>query len=211
MRILSAFLAFLGLTACGAAATTGSSDSTVLPQPEASASVAQPGPAPTSEPVAPPASSCAGPAQRPPPALGLVDEPAPSFAIGAPGKGSLCKGDVYVVKQPVTVYRVFSSTYETSKKAKPAGAYWTLDRPSGSKDKYRTDYGICAEWNDLDKLNTCTVNVGAKVVIGPGQSAECENNVTYPQSPVEQVLIIREQDGKVPVSDCKETWMVWGP
>lgn len=126
MRILSAFLAFLGLTACGAAATTGSSDSTVLPQPEASASVAQPGPAPASEPVAPPASSC-------------------------------------------------------------------------------------AEWNDLDKLNTCTVNVGAKVVIGPGQSAECENNVTYPQSLVEQVLIIREQDGKVPVSDCKETWMVWGP
>lgn len=116
-----------------------------------------------------------------------------------------------MVKQPVTVYRVFSSNFESTKKAGPTGAYWTLDAPSGSKDKFRSSYAVCAEWNDLDKLNTCKVNVGARVVIGPGQSVECESGVKYPQSPVEQALIIREQDGKVPVSDCNATWMIWGP
>lgn len=140
-----------------------------------------------------------------------MDEPAPSFAIGAPGKGSLCEGKVFSVKVPVTVYRVFTADFQTAKKAGPTGAYWTLEMPSGSKDNYRTNYEICAEWNDLDMLNTCKVNVGAKVVIGPGQSADCDSGTKYPPSASNQVLIIKEQDGKVPVSDCKSAPMSWAP
>jgi hypothetical protein len=89
------------------------------------------------------------------------------------------------------------------------GAYWTFQRPSGSKDAYRATYQICAEWNDLDMLNECTIEVGAKVVIGPGQSADCEGGVTYPRTAANQVLIVKGPDGRVPVNGCVQTAMTW--
>lgn len=137
------------------------------------------------------------------------EEAAPSFSIGAPGKGALCEGKVFTVKEPITVYRVFTAKYETAKKAGPTGAYWTLAKPSGKLADYRSNYEICSEWNDLDMLNECKVDVGAKVVLGPGQSADCDSGAKYEQSAANQLLIVKGADGKVPVSGCKQSPMAW--
>jgi len=53
------------------------------------------------------------------------------------------------------------------------------------------------------------IEVGAKVVLGPGQSADCDSGTKYPQSTANQVLIVKGPDGKVPVLDCKQTPMKW--
>ncbi len=159
---------------------------------------------------APSGAACAGPVDAPPPGLAPVDEPAPGFAIGQPGKGALCEGKVLTAKSPVTVYRVFSADYETSKQAGPLGAYWTLKKPTGTLAAYRSTYEVCAEWNDLDTLNECTLDVGAKVVLGPGQSAACDGGKEYPKSPENQLLIVKV-DGKVPVSHCKQSPVAWAP
>lgn len=221
MRILAAFFSAALLAACTTAAT---SPPDTAPQPTVTAS-ATPPPVTTAEPVAtaqpsataaptttpPQGATCAGKVDSPPAGLTPVEEPAPSFAIGAPGKGALCEGKVFTVKQPITVYRVFTAKFEAAKKAGPTGAYWTLQKPSGARDAYRSTYEICTEWNDLDMLNECKVDVGAKVVLGPGQSADCEGGTKYGQSAANQVLVVRGQDGKVPVSDCKQSPMTWAP
>jgi hypothetical protein len=158
------------------------------------------------------AEACAGPVATPPPGLVKADEAAPAWSIGAPGKGSLCEGKVFVAQGPVTVYRAFSASYKTSKLAGPTGAFWTLDRPSGSSANYRNVYEICKEWNDLDMINECKIEVGARVVLGPGQSATCDKSDTsYPRSAANQVVIVKKADGSVPVIDCKESAQKWAP
>ncbi|MEP7122475.1 MAG: hypothetical protein ABJE95_16255 [Byssovorax sp.] len=158
------------------------------------------------------AEACAGPVATPPPGLVKADEAPPGWSIGAPGKGSLCAGQVFVAQGPVTVYRVFSASYQTSKLAGPAGAFWTLDKPSGTAANYRNVYEICKEWNDLDMLNECTIEVGAKVVLGPGQSATCDKSATsYPRSAANQIVLVKKADGSVPVVDCKESAQEWTP
>ncbi len=148
------------------------------------------------------------------PPAGLVKEAEapPAWSIGAPGKGSLCEGQVFVAKDPVTVYRVFSASWKTSKLAGPTGAYWTLEKPSGTAAQYRTTYEICQEWNDLDMLNECKIEKGAKVILGPGQSATCEKSGgSFPGNAANQLVIVKKADGSVPVTNCKETAQKWAP
>ncbi|WP_437275442.1 hypothetical protein WME90_29890 [Sorangium sp. So ce375] len=215
MRILAALLATFVLAAC----TTAATPPVTAPQPSASAPATSPVPAaepPASAPV--PAApepvtqtpACAGRVDSPPAGAEPVNEPAPSFAIQPAGKGALCDGRVFTVKQPFTVYRVFTARYENTEKAGPTGAYWTFQRPGGALEAYRSAYNICVEWNDLDALNECQVDVGARIVLGPGQSAECPGGTKYAASAANQVLIIRGQDGKVPVSACKQSTIAWG-
>jgi hypothetical protein len=198
------------LLACGGAASPPQ-----VPESPPVATTAAPTAAPLA--VAPPPSSkstttCAGPVATPPPGLVKADEPAPTWSIGEPGKGSLCEGKVFVAQGPVTVYRAFSASYKTSKLAGPTGAFWTLDKPSGSSANYRNVYEICKEWNDLDMVNECKIEVGARVVLGPGQSATCDKSDTsYPRSAANQVVIIKKADGSVPVVDCKESAQKWAP
>jgi hypothetical protein len=170
-------------------------------------------PATPTKPVAPTnAEACAGPVATPPPGLVKADEAPPKWSIGEPGKGSLCEGKVFVAQGPVTVYRIFSASYKTSKLAGPTGAFWTLDKPSGTAASYRNVYEICKEWNDLDMLNECKIEVGAKVILGPGQSATCDKSDTsYPRSAANQVVIVKKTDGSVPVVDCKESAQKWAP
>lgn len=205
MRVLTALFTVSLLAACTTVATQPPE---AAPQPSASASAA---PAPTeSAPVSQtPPPACAGAVDTPPAGLVATDEDPPSFALGAPGKGALCEAKVFTVKEPVTVYRVFTAKYETVKKAGPTGAYWTFQKPSGTLEGYRATYEICAEWNDLDTLNECKVDVGARIVLGPGQSADCDSGVKYPPSAANQVLIVKTPDGKVPVSDCKQSPLTW--
>jgi hypothetical protein len=148
------------------------------------------------------------------PPAGFVKEAEapPAWSIGAPGKGSLCEGQVFVAKEPVTVYRVFSASWKTSKLAGPTGAYWTLEKPSGTSTQYRTTYEICQEWNDLDMLNECKVEKGAKVILGPGQSATCEKSGgSFPGNAANQVVLVKKADGSVPVTNCKESAQKWAP
>lgn len=158
------------------------------------------------------AEACAGPIATPPPGLADAHEPTPPWSVGAPGKGSLCEGKLFVARGPVTVYRIFSASWKDSKLAGPRGAFWTLDRPTGAAGSYRNVYQICKEWNDLDMLNECTIEVGARVVLGPGQSATCDKSDTsYPRSAANQIVLIKKADGSVPVVDCKESPQKWAP
>ena len=158
------------------------------------------------------AAACAGPIATPPPGLVKADEPAPGWSIGEPGKGSLCAGQVFVAQGPVTVYRIFSASWKDSKLAGPRGAFWTLDKPTGTAATYRTVHEICKEWNDLDMLNECKIEVGARVVLGPGQSVTCDKSDTsYPRSATNQIVLVKKADGSVPVVDCKESAQKWAP
>src|SRR5262245_26521621 len=106
MRLLPATLVLSLLAAC-----TAHPPPETAPRPPASAAAPPPPPA-----AAAPAASCEGKVESPPPGLEPVNEPPPSFAIGAPGKGALCEGKVFTVKQPVTVYRAFTAKFEAEKK-----------------------------------------------------------------------------------------------
>ena len=123
-------------------------------------------------------------------------------AIDLPSKGKLCKGSVFVAEKPVTVYRV----WDKSKAYTMTGSWWALEVPRGPRDKYRVDNDICEEWSPLDVMTSCTIKVGAQIVIGPGQSAQCANPQTLlPASAVNQVFIpndTRAQPPQVFVENC---------
>lgn len=210
MRILLALLTSSLLVACGGATPPPvTPENTTPPPPVAPAPDTKPEPA-TPPPDAPVA--CAGPVATPPAGLVKDEEAPPAWSIGAPGKGSLCEGKVFTAKEPVTVYRVFSASWKTSKLAGPTGAYWTLEKPSGTAAQYRTTYEICQEWNDLDMLNECKIEKGAKVILGPGQSATCEKSGgSFPGNAANQVVLVKKADGSVPVTNCKESAQKWAP
>ena len=213
MRILFALLASSLLVACGGTTPPATApENTTAPAPTAPATT-EPAPAVvTPPPVEPPPVACAGPVATPPAGLVKEAEAPPAWSIGAPGKGSLCEGQVFVAKEPVTVYRVFSASWKTSKLAGPSGAYWTLEKPSGTAAQYRTTYEICQEWNDLDMLNECKIEKGAKVILGPGQSATCEKSGgSFPGNAANQLVIVKKADGSVPVTNCKESAQKWAP
>lgn len=106
-------------------------------------------------------------------------------AIGQPGEGKLCQGQVLKVEKPLWVYRVWDQ-------AKPYtlyGSWWSFQPPGSNRQQYRLDNAICPEWSALDLLSVCEVKIGSKLVIGPGQSAECKDGVALPTSPVHQVFL----------------------
>jgi hypothetical protein len=122
-------------------------------------------------------------------------------AVYRPAKGGLCTAKVYEVVKPVTVYRVWN-------KAKPntqLGRWWSFTRPSGPIDAYRSANAICPEWSDLDVVSECKLKVGARVVVGPGQSATCAKTA-YPSSAVNQVFVPNDtrdpKNQKVFVEGC---------
>ncbi|MDH4263608.1 MAG: hypothetical protein OEV78_11245 [Spirochaetia bacterium] len=133
---------------------------------------------------------CVGTIIQPPPEIlaevdakkvkGLLND-----ASGAKGKGKLCTGKVFIVKKPITVYRVWGKTFE--------GQWWSFSYPEGPQDAYRKANNICKEWNSLDKLTVCYLKENSLIVIGPGQSADCKQNgppyLNYPKSPVNQVYV----------------------
>ena len=135
-------------------------------------------------PLQPPSAACVGYVQE---QEGLREVPDPELlrqALGFPGKGSLCTARVFEAVRPVTVYRVWN-------KAKPytqLGRWWSFAAPKGPVAEYRRDNAICPEWSALDVVSACKLKVGARVVVGPGQSAECKDG-TYPASATNQVFV----------------------
>ncbi|KJY75210.1 hypothetical protein [Vibrio nigripulchritudo] len=136
----------------------------------------------------------------------VEDEALLNSALGAPEEGKLCQGKVYQSKAgtQVTLYRAWNSTNPYSQ----FGQWWAYDLPAGKVAKYREDYEICYQWSPLDKLVTCELKAGTKVVIGTGQSAKCSEYLTYDVSESQQVYIENSQDV---VANCavKDGILVW--
>lgn len=162
-------------------------------------------PAPVPAAPAPEAPACAGMIE-PRDGLTAVDDPALlATAVGQPGEGKLCTGQVFEATAPVTVYRVWTAAKDWSQ----LGGWWSFDEPVGPVEAYREANAICPEWSDLDRVSRCTVKVGARIVVGPGQSATCEGGLGYAASAVNQVFIPNDtRIEQVFVEDCTpgEVW-----
>lgn len=131
-------------------------------------------------------SACAGEVIQPPAGLvEVMDTELRQAAEGEPGKGKLCKAKIFLVQMPVAVYRIWDSAWPD----RARGNWWTLNYPAGSRDSYRQAEAICPEWSGLDRLIVCTVKVGTRVGIGPAQSADCANGLSYASSAENQVYI----------------------
>ncbi len=130
--------------------------------------------------------------------LQAVEDPALlRAALGQPGQGGLCQGQVYQSRpdSQVTLFRVWNSTNPHSQ----YGSWWALELPVGEVSAYRAGFEICYQWSPLDRLATCSLKPGARLVLGDGQSASCSAHLTYPPSPRQQVFI---QDAASAVTDC---------
>lgn len=148
-----------------------------------------------------PAARCVGSVRRPPAGLREVADPALlAQGIGGPGEGRICTGKVFEARAPgVVVWRVWNSARPYTEK----GAWWTFDRPQGPRARYQAAYAICPEWSALDRVVRCTLKQGARVVVGPGQSARCAAR-TFPASPVNQVFVPNDgAAGKLLVEGCE--------
>lgn len=132
--------------------------------------------------------ACVGSIEPVPAALMEIEDPALlNEALGKSGDGKLCAGRVYSATQAVTVYRVWNS----AKSYTEFGRWWSLSKPTGPVESYRQENAICPEWSDLNQLTRCSIKVGARVVIGPGQSATCMA-MMYEKSAVNQVYMAND-------------------
>lgn len=119
-------------------------------------------------------------------------------ALGKSGEGKLCAGRVLEAKQSVAIYRVWNSAKDYTE----FGRWWSFSKPVGPVDKYRADNAICPEWSELNQLTACSIKVGARYVVGPGQSAQCMM-MLYDRSAINQVYIPNDtRVGKVYVENC---------
>lgn len=149
---------------------------------------------------------CAGTVQPPPPGFTEVNDPdLLAKAIGAPEQGKLCTGKVYQLDSQadklVVVYRV----WDASRPYTSVGSWWSFDSPQGPRDAYRAQNEICPDWSALNKVSMCTIKPGSKIVVGPGQSAKCSADLTYPTSPANQVFIPNDtRNNMVYVENCTE-------
>ena len=159
--------------------------------------------------LAPLPTECVG-SIEPPYGLTPISNPALlAKAVQEPSKGGLCMGAVFQVTQPLTVYRVWDS-------GRPGGEYgiwWSFYPPAGPRDIYRIKNEICPSWSRLDRVTQCRLKIGSEIVIGPGQSVQCDKrdgDVGYPQSVDIQVYVPNDPSdpGKRFVSDCvaASTW-----
>ncbi len=145
--------------------------------------------------------ACVGGVASPPEGLVEADDKALlQRALGASGAGKLCGGKVFQAIRPVTVYRVWNSEMSYTL----YGGWWSFTLPKGPKDKYREENEICPSWSKLDRMSSCTIRVGTKIVSGPGQSADCsQDQLSYPKSAVNQVFIPNDSRNNVLfVEDC---------
>lgn len=149
--------------------------------------------------------ACVGDIQVPRSGLFEVDDNALLKSVLAQsGKGQLCAGRVYEVTSPIAVYRAWDST----KQYTAYGRWWSFDRPHGPREQYQKDNAICPEWSGLDRVSSCTVKQGTKIVVGVGQSATCQNGA-YEKSATNQVYIANDsRNNNIYVENCTDG-VVW--
>ena len=149
--------------------------------------------------------ACIGKVVTPPAGLvEVLDEALLQQVLKPSGEGELCAGKVFKAEQAVTVYRVWDST----KAYTLYGGWWSLNQPQGPKNKYRKENDICPEWSELNQMSQCQLTVGAKVVIGPGQSADCEE-IYHKKSPVNQVYIPNDSRNNVLYVESCSDGVAW--
>jgi len=208
MRTFFFRIALLSLVACG-----GSPQAPPPPPPQPSSAPSPPPPIPTAAPKAdePPADaeiearSCVGKVEAAEGLKEVQDRALLEQALGEPGKGKLCTAKVFEVVRPVTVYRVWNQArHETA-----MGRWWSFHLPKGPVAAYRAANAVCPEWSELTIMIECKLKVGARVVVGPGQSADCARGVSYPQSATNQVFMLNDtRKEQVQVEACS-SGAVW--
>lgn len=152
------------------------------------------------EPAPAAANTCVGTVAAVPGGLRPIDDDALlQAAAGAPGMGKLCSGKVFVAEQPVTVYRV----WDRAKAYTAYGSWWSFSQPQGPRERYRREEDICPEWSPLDVMSSCTLKIGTRIVVGPGQSVNCANQLNFPPSAENQVYIPNDsRNNKIYVENC---------
>jgi hypothetical protein len=164
-------------------------------------------PVSTAPPAAPPAASGAAPTPSSPSAscLGSIQPPT-GFAphaddgnvaklCGAPETGNFGRAGAFVSTEPVRLYRLYSEHQDPSpgipgRKAGRYGRWWSTEKPAGTREQYRDAYAVCAEWNDLDMLVTCTLPAGNAVGIGTSQSVKCPSGIELAPSETIQIVVL---------------------
>lgn len=118
-------------------------------------------------------------------------------SLGKANKGALCQGQVYRSKwgSKIVLFRAWNSV----KSYTEFGRWWAFVKPEGKIADYRKNYAICYNWTPLDMLDECTLKPGTKIVVGTGQSVECEADLVYPTSEAQQIYI---DDAKSALTDC---------
>ncbi|TKC86789.1 hypothetical protein FAZ69_19245 [Trinickia terrae] len=146
--------------------------------------------------------ACTGSINVPYGLVEVADDTLLKQVVQPAGKGGLCDAKVFKVAQPLTVYRVWDQANQNSQ----YGRWWSFNPPAGPVGTYRAANAICPEWSALNRVKQCRLKVGAEIVIGPGQSALCSNNLTYPQSATNQVFVPNDtrdpKNLKLDVGDC---------
>lgn len=130
-----------------------------------------------------------------------VEDPALlARAVGRLNEGKLCEARVFEATQAITVYRVS----QADRANREPGRWWSLERPSGTREGYRAANVICADWSALDVLAQCEIRVGARFVVGNGQSVRCTDGTILAQSEGIQVYIDNDtREGRVLVERCQ--------
>jgi hypothetical protein len=129
-------------------------------------------------------------------------------AVAPAEQGKLCSARVFEATEAITVYRVS----QADRANREPGRWWTFRRPEGTREQYRTSYVICAEWSALDTLARCQLRVGARFVVGTGQSVRCQDGSLIAQSAEEQVYIDNDtREGRVLVENCERLGAWPGP
>ena len=126
-------------------------------------------------------------------------------ALGRPGDGKLCQGQVLVAKAPLLLYRV----WDRSKPSSLYGSWWSFAHPGNHREQYRRDNVICPQWSALDIVSVCQVKIGSHLVLGTGQSAICPDNSSLPASAVHQVYLPNNlQQQLIQVEHCSpgQSW-----
>ena len=120
-------------------------------------------------------------------------------AVQPPTKGGLCQAKVYQSTAPVMIYRAWNSTNPGSR----IGSWWAFEKASGSVSQYRRDYEICTQYSPLDSLTQCKLKTGSVIVVGTGQSAQCDQYLTYPTSASLQIYMPKDK-ANVSVNNCED-------
>lgn len=119
-------------------------------------------------------------------------------AVQPEGKGGVSEALVIRLSAELPVYRMWSGPekVDANGNTNRLGGWWSYDAPSGPVQGYRVAYEICEQWNDLTWVATCTLQPGAVVAIGPGQSVSaqtCDNpsrEESYPANPEDWQLYV---------------------
>ncbi len=122
-------------------------------------------------------------------------------ALGATGAGKICAGQVYQVKQPIRLYRV----WDGSKSYTKLGQWWSAELPQGPKAAYQRANAICPAWSALDQHVSCQLKPGSLVVIGNTQSADCAADGVLEKNGTQQWFVANDgRNNQYLVDNCQD-------